>query len=470
MCDYSTFDTDSRNFLILLQRQAPRFAITLPPLKAMSIEETSYFENEKTGAGGFLPMDEAIPMKGNSATSDLFRIKLYGKWLFVKRLKAELGGIPAYRAAFEKEFEIGFNLDHPGIVQYMFFGQDEGLPYIATQFVDGLTLTDFVKKKPAYFKDKAHLRQLALQLLSALEYMHSRQVVHLDLKPDNVMITNVGREAKIIDLGFSYSDLHQYDTAGHTSRFAAPEQKGKGGKKGTWTDIYAFAEICIFAYTGGSVELSKMPALWRRILKNCLNAAPEKRPKSAEAIAKQIAGGGRGKAATALVATVALVAVAVSLLWPQKEEVDANVASRKTSDTVYVKPSPTDKATTADKTATTDKSATTAAVTAEQMEQEHKYYYEHSKTIITAFLNDIYSTEKSYDKAEIDRGKKKMLDGLKKLKDDMERKWPGSRKRQNSIISENDVRAKTYIERCYETYNQHLKEQAPKPDSQAVAN
>lgn len=433
----------------------------------MSIKETSYFENEKTGAGGFLPMDEAIPMKGNSATSDLFRIKLYGKWLFVKRLKAELGGIPAYRAAFEKEFEIGFNLDHPGIVQYMFFGQDEGLPYIATQFVDGLTLTDFVKKNPAYFKDKAHLRQLALQLLSALGYMHSRQVVHLDLKPDNVMITNVGREAKIIDLGFSYSDLHQYDTAGHTSRFAAPEQKGKGGKKGTWTDIYAFAEICIFAYTGGSLELSKMPARWRRILKNCLNAAPEKRPKDTEQIARKISNS-RRKAAATLISILAITAVAATMLFSSKENSPSTTTSSKRADTVYVKPQHSEK--TPPPTApTTISTPAPKTVTPEQAEKEYDYYFSHARAIITAFSDEIYTTEKIYDKAEIDKGKERMMDGLNELKREMERKWPGSRMRQNHVISENDIRAKRLVERCYEEYNRHAAQQATQPNSQTEA-
>ena len=186
----------------------------------MDAFDTSSFDAER----GAFPVGDAQPVAGHSLTADLYRVKLYGKWHFLKKLKPELAGNPAYVAAFEKEFDIGFNLDHPNIVRYVSVGDDGTAPYLLTQYVDGLTLAEFVSKNPGYFKNKAHFRAFVAQVLSAVGYMHSRQVLHLDLKPGNVMLTNVDRQVKIVDLGFSYSDLYQHDTAGYTATFAAPEQ------------------------------------------------------------------------------------------------------------------------------------------------------------------------------------------------------------------------------------------------------
>lgn len=160
----------------------------------MDAFDTSSFDAER----GAFPVGDAQPVAGHSLTADLYRVKLYGKWHFLKKLKPELAGNPAYIAAFEKEFDIGFNLDHPNIVRYVSVGDDGTAPYLLTQYVDGLTLAEFVSKNPGYFKNKAHFRAFVAQVLSAVGYMHSRQVLHLDLKPGNVMLTNVDRQVKIV--------------------------------------------------------------------------------------------------------------------------------------------------------------------------------------------------------------------------------------------------------------------------------
>ncbi|MBR1725997.1 MAG: hypothetical protein IJ724_05000 [Muribaculaceae bacterium] len=70
-----------------------------------------------------LPPD-AERLTASGATCDGYRIRRYGKLLFVKRLKQSLAGDPRYRAALRKEFETGYTLEHPSLVRYVECGDD----------------------------------------------------------------------------------------------------------------------------------------------------------------------------------------------------------------------------------------------------------------------------------------------------------------------------------------------------------
>ena len=407
----------------------------------METEDTSFFDSDRKKS--VLP-GNAAKIEGNSATADLFCIKLYGRRLFLKRLKAGLADNPAYLAAFEKEFEIGFNLDHPNIVRYVSTGWDDGRPYITTQFVSGLTLSKFVNANPRFFTDKTRLRQFALQLLSAIGYMHSRQVLHLDLKPDNIMVTDVGHDAKIIDLGFSYSDLYQYDTAGHTSAYAAPEQLD-GGKKGPATDLYSFAKVCVYAYTGGR-DAGKMPRKWRKIICRCTEHDIGKRPKSAEEVARMLAPG-HVKTFVTVAAAIVVVAATVAIAIRTDIRKQSSVSPVRT-DTVYL--SSADRLPLAKETNLVGTKEAAPEPTAVQMEQERTYYDQHSKAIIKKFTSEVYSTRLAFDKSETDKRGREMFEDLERLKADTDRRWPGSRRRLAQLIADRDIIARTYFNRCYQ--------------------
>lgn len=214
---------------------------------------------------------ELLPTGG--ATSDCYRVKLYGKWFFLKRLKEKLRSSPRYLALMRKEFETGFQLEHPHLVKYVRLGDD----FIITEFVDGTTLTDFIATHADFFNDKQNTLRLLTQLLDAVAYLHSHQVVHLDLKPDNIMITRIGNDLKIIDLGFCYTDSFQ-DTIGGTERFAAPEQFN-GGRVDERSDIFAIGRI---------LEQLPCAARYRKVISRCTNPDPDRRYPTAGAVLKAI--------------------------------------------------------------------------------------------------------------------------------------------------------------------------------------
>lgn len=211
---------------------------------------------------------ELLPVGG--ATSDCYRVKLYGKWFFLKRLKPQHRSSPRYLALMRKEFETGFQLEHPHLANYVRLGAD----FIIMEYVDGLTLTDFTATLPEFFNSKDDTLRLLTQLLDTIAYLHSHQVVHLDLKPDNIMVTRIGNDVKIVDLGFCYTDTYP-DTTGGTERYAAPEQFGGSGKVDERADIYAFGRI---------LEQLPCASRYRDIIARCTAADPARRYPTARAV------------------------------------------------------------------------------------------------------------------------------------------------------------------------------------------
>lgn len=382
---------------------------------------------------GAFPVGDAQPVAGNSLTADLYRVKLYGKWHFLKKLKPELAGNPAYVAAFEKEFDIGFNLDHPNIVRYVSVGDDGTAPYLLTQYVDGLTLAEFVSKNPGYFKNKAHFRAFVAQVLSAVGYMHSRQVLHLDLKPGNVMLTNVDRQVKIVDLGFSYSDLYQHDTAGYTATFAAPEQLA-GGEKGTWTDVYAVARLCVFAYTDGQGGLADMPLAWRRVLGRCLVDEPERRVQTVDDVEKLIAKGRVGRRAASVAALIVALAAGMVFAFSGRSGVGAVAVV----DTVYVKSDSVRVVEASPETVVVDRPE--ARPSEKQLREEYDYYRAEAGKIWDANL----IAANAQDSVALERSISSTLGGLARLADEAERRWPGSRRRLSPLRSQYEYAVRQY--------------------------
>ena len=176
-------------------------------------------------------------MESQGATCDTFRVKLYGKLHFLKRLKREYAGDIRYQEVLRKEFETGYRLEHPNLVRYISLDDDS----ILMEYVDGETLTQLLTADPDYFKSRKNSDKLLCQLLSVVGYLHSHQVLHLDLKPDNIMLTRIGNDVKLIDLGYCYTDTFP-DTTGRTNGYAAPEQL-TSEVVDVRTDIYAIGRI-----------------------------------------------------------------------------------------------------------------------------------------------------------------------------------------------------------------------------------
>lgn len=171
----------------------------------------------------------------------LCKVKRYGKWYFLKGLQPINRDLTQFREYLKKEFELEIRLDHPNVVRAVSWENDGRFgPCFLMEFVDGLTLDEFLKTNPS-----AKIRKkIALEILSAMSYFHSLQIIHRDLKPLNILITRKGNNVKIIDFGLSDSDAYAiFKQPAGSDGYAAPEQITSGAETDQRSDIYAFGKI-----------------------------------------------------------------------------------------------------------------------------------------------------------------------------------------------------------------------------------
>lgn len=242
------------------------------------------------------------------STSISYIIRLNGKDYFMKRLRPELQAHEVYRNLYRKEFELGISFSSPYIVAYNKLKDDEEDVYILRENVVGATLKEKLATAPEYFHKSSNIMRLMLQLLEALRHIHERQVVHADLKPDNIMLTRINNDVKLIDFGFSFADKFT-SSAGRTLEFAAPEQK-RNEAIDARTDIYAFGVLMKYVYNKADVQ---MPKRVKRIVQRCMEPTPAKRFQRAEDIVMALQHRSKIIRKCSIFASIALV-VAIGLL------------------------------------------------------------------------------------------------------------------------------------------------------------
>lgn len=133
----------------------------------------------------------------------LYHAKRYGKYFVLKGLSADCRLLTDHLFIQEKEFALGVSLSHPHIAETYSLEEVEGYGRcIVMEYVDGTTLAEWLSTNPS----KAARQRVMMQLLDALEYIHSLQLVHHDLKSSNILITRNGQNVKLIDFGLSQTD------------------------------------------------------------------------------------------------------------------------------------------------------------------------------------------------------------------------------------------------------------------------
>ena len=93
---------------------------------------------------------------------------------------------------FIREAQSASALNHPNIITIYEIGESEGTHFIASEFIDGKTLTDYTKNNPLDFKA---VLEIVIQIASALDEAYAAGIVHRDIKPDNLMVRASGLAA-----------------------------------------------------------------------------------------------------------------------------------------------------------------------------------------------------------------------------------------------------------------------------------
>lgn len=167
------------------------------------------------------------------------------------------------KADFLQEAKLGASLTHAAVVTVYDHGIHAGSPYTVFEYVEGEDLRAYLRRRGRLTLDEIRLILPVLAL--ALDHAHSRQVVHGDLKPENIRVSTQG-EFKILDLGLAkrFNLDHDWRFAG-TPAYSSPEQAADQPSDGR-TDQYSLALIVYEMLSG------QRPFKEKRALKEVLNA------------------------------------------------------------------------------------------------------------------------------------------------------------------------------------------------------
>ncbi|MEV6377148.1 serine/threonine-protein kinase [Micromonospora musae] len=249
---------------------------------------------------------------GLGGMSEVWRAddEVLGRSVAVKALAAQLAADPQLRATIQREARAAARLTHPNVTQVYDYGEatlpgGEVVPYLVMELVDGQNLADRLAAGPLPWPEAV---RTAGQVASALAAAHRIGVVHRDVKPGNVMLTETG--AKVLDFGIATLAGPHHPLAGQTGEllmgtpaYFAPERLSAGPPDPA-SDVYALGALLYRTLTGraplpvqtweDAVEVHQrhrpvppprvpgLPADLADLILACLAADPGRRPTAAQ--------------------------------------------------------------------------------------------------------------------------------------------------------------------------------------------
>ncbi len=195
---------------------------------------------EKIGEGGM-----AVVFKA--------RDRLLSRFVAVKILRPEYTKDSVFVESFRRESRTAASLVHPNIVNVYDVGKEGNIYYIVMELIEGRPLSEIIKEEAPMDPHKAV--DIAKQVASALSMAHKHQLIHRDVKPHNIMLTNDGGIAKITDFGIAKAVNtetlvgEQKEAVMGSVHYFSPEQ-ARGGYVDEKSDIYSLGIVLYEMLTG----------------------------------------------------------------------------------------------------------------------------------------------------------------------------------------------------------------------------
>lgn len=193
---------------------------------------------------------EIVGKIGAGGMSDVYKAKDHtlGRFVAIKVLKQEFSEDVNFVTKFRTEAQSAAGLEHPNIVNIYDVGSQEGMYYIIMEYVEGITLKTYIEKKGQLtFKEAI---SIAIQVGRGIEAAHKKNIIHRDIKPQNIMISTEGK-VKVMDFGIARaatSNTINSDVMGSV-HYSSPEQARNGFVDGR-SDIYSLGIVMYEMVTG----------------------------------------------------------------------------------------------------------------------------------------------------------------------------------------------------------------------------
>ena len=235
----------------------------------------------------------------------VYRITHDGRYSALKTVRPDLPDKERHLRLLEREYRLLCSLQSVFIVSVIRFDDIPGLGQcLQMEYIDGRTLDDFVAENPSL----SVRRQVLNEILEAIGYLHRKQIIHADIKPQTILITHNGNHVKLIDLGLADSDTWRETHLGNTRAYAAPEQQDLHSRLDQRTDIYLLGHIIRLLF----------PRRYRSIARRCLNTNPDKRYQSVDVL--QNALNSRFISFAVIISLSVVLSIAAFLIYGNRKE------------------------------------------------------------------------------------------------------------------------------------------------------
>ncbi len=247
--------TESENTAIIDTSRGEYVASRQQAAAARPTSNVDAYNLLKEGAQPVILGDFLVSKKlGQGGMGAVFKAKQVSldRDVALKVLARHLADDEKFVSRFAREAKVMAKLDHSNIIRCYSVGIENGLNYLAMEFVDGCSLQDLIDKNGKFSVGDA--LYITLRVADALNYAHELQMVHRDIKPDNVLVTKKG-VVKVADLGLAkpINDDLSMTASGvgaGTPHYMAPEQMRSAKTVDGRSDIYALGAMLYVMLTG----------------------------------------------------------------------------------------------------------------------------------------------------------------------------------------------------------------------------
>lgn len=224
---------------------------------------------------------EAAPRSGGMGTVLKAKDRATGREVAIKRIRRDMLGSDAVAQRFRREAKSIARLNHAHILSLLHCARDEEGDYLVLEWAEGGSLRDRMSKLGKLPLDE--VVAIARKIGGALVYAHAKGVIHRDIKPHNVLLTESG-EPKLADFGLArgVGDLtaESSHAGAGTPLYIAPEQWKESRQADARSDLYSFAKMLYHLVTGdapSSIDAERIPKVLRSPLLGALHDKPEAR-------------------------------------------------------------------------------------------------------------------------------------------------------------------------------------------------